>query len=155
MTRPLALACLIAFAVLTRLLPHPPNFASITGSCLLFLLTNFAVWAGGTLYPHTAGGLAECFAAAVPFFKLLQLGLGGKAMIGSLGVLAVTSFALLLLRQRLFTLPRPELIRIAVIHLGAGLHYLQEDHAQSIGRSVAGWIAGIEAASANQVPRAA
>jgi len=57
-------------------------------------------------------------AAAVPFFKLLQLGLGGKAMIGSLGVLAVTSFALLLLRQRLFTLPRPELIRIAVIHLG-------------------------------------
>jgi hypothetical protein len=51
------------------LLPHPPNFASITGSCLLFLLTNFAVWAGGALYPHTAGGLAECFAAAVPFFR--------------------------------------------------------------------------------------
>jgi len=56
-------------------------------------------------------------AAAVPFFKLLQLGLGGKAMIGSLGVLAVTSFAMLLLRQRLFTLPRPELVRIAVVHL--------------------------------------
>jgi haloalkane dehalogenase len=33
----------------------------------------------------------------------------------------------------------------ALIRLGAGLHYLQEDHADAIGRSVAGWIAGIEA----------
>ncbi|MEN3347770.1 MAG: haloalkane dehalogenase [Bradyrhizobium sp.] len=36
----------------------------------------------------------------------------------------------------------------AVIQLGAGAHYLQEDHPEAIGRSVAGWIAGIEAASA-------
>jgi hypothetical protein len=150
MTRPLVLACLIVFAVLTRLLPHPPNFAPITaaavfggvnflsrrtailvplvalllsdlareilyryglaeqwglyrgmwtvygttalialsarlasgtrspvtiagvtlaGSCLFFLLTNFAVWAGGRLYPPTAEGLAACYAAAVPFFR--------------------------------------------------------------------------------------
>ncbi|WJR78949.1 haloalkane dehalogenase [Bradyrhizobium sp. NP1] len=34
----------------------------------------------------------------------------------------------------------------ALIHLGPGLHYLQEDHPEAIGRSVAGWIAGIEAA---------
>jgi haloalkane dehalogenase len=38
----------------------------------------------------------------------------------------------------------------AVVGLGAGLHYLQEDHAEAIGRSVAGWIAGIEAASARR-----
>lgn len=44
---------------------------------------------------------------------------------------------------------------IAVIHLGAGLHYLQEDHAEPIGRSVAGWIAGVEAATANQIRNAA
>jgi haloalkane dehalogenase len=35
----------------------------------------------------------------------------------------------------------------ALVRLGAGLHFLQEDHADAIGRSVAGWIAGIEAAS--------
>lgn len=33
----------------------------------------------------------------------------------------------------------------AVLHLGPGLHFLQEDHPEAIGRSVAGWIAGIEA----------
>jgi haloalkane dehalogenase len=44
---------------------------------------------------------------------------------------------------------------IAVIELGAGLHYLQEDHPEAIGRSVAGWIAGIEAVTARQARRAA
>jgi haloalkane dehalogenase len=39
---------------------------------------------------------------------------------------------------------------IAVVHLGAGLHFLQEDHPDAIGRTVAGWIAGIEAASSRQ-----
>jgi haloalkane dehalogenase len=34
-----------------------------------------------------------------------------------------------------------------VVQLGAGLHFLQEDHPETIGRSVAGWIAEIESAS--------
>ena len=153
--RPLALAGLIVLAALTRLLPHPPNFAPITamavfcairyfdrrmavlapllalllsdlarevlyryglaeqwglyrgmwtvygttalivvlgrlargtrsagtiaavtlgGSCLFFLLTNFAVWAGGSLYPQTAEGLATCYVAAIPFFRNALLG---------------------------------------------------------------------------------
>jgi hypothetical protein len=149
--RTLALAGLIVAAALTRLLPHPPNFAPITamavfgalrfgrwptavlapllalfvsdlakevlyrngltpdwglyrgmwaiyattalvalvarpahgtrspaaiigvtllGSCMFFLVTNFAVWADGSVgYPQTAAGLAECYAAAVPFFR--------------------------------------------------------------------------------------
>jgi haloalkane dehalogenase len=33
----------------------------------------------------------------------------------------------------------------ALVPLGAGAHYLQEDHPDTIGRSVARWIAGIEA----------
>ena len=33
----------------------------------------------------------------------------------------------------------------AHVNLGPGLHFLQEDHPEAIGRSVAGWIAGIEA----------
>lgn len=39
----------------------------------------------------------------------------------------------------------------AVIQLGPGAHYLQEDHPEAIGRSVAGWIAGVEAASARRL----
>jgi haloalkane dehalogenase len=43
----------------------------------------------------------------------------------------------------------------AVIDLGAGRHFLQEDHPEAIGRSVAGWIAGIEAANSVRSRRAA
>jgi haloalkane dehalogenase len=35
-----------------------------------------------------------------------------------------------------------------VVQLGAGLHYLQEDHSDAIGHAIAGWIAGVEAATA-------
>lgn len=44
----------------------------------------------------------------------------------------------------------------AVVRLVPGLHYLQEDHPDAIGRSIAGWIAGIEAANARRgMPEAA
>ncbi|TAN58855.1 MAG: haloalkane dehalogenase [Rhodospirillales bacterium] len=43
----------------------------------------------------------------------------------------------------------------AVMQLGPGLHYLQEDHADAIGRSITGWIAGIESANARHVQQAA
>jgi hypothetical protein len=153
--RPLALAGLLVLAALSRLLPHPPNFAPITamavfgavrfgglgsailvpllamllsdvgkeiiyrngfspergfyplmwviygtfaltallsrlargtrspaviaattlaGSCLFFVLTNFAIWAAGSYYPRTAEGLAECYVAAIPFFRNTLLG---------------------------------------------------------------------------------
>lgn len=43
----------------------------------------------------------------------------------------------------------------SVMNLGSGLHYLQEDHPDSIGRALTGWIAGIEAARAISVLPAA
>jgi len=43
----------------------------------------------------------------------------------------------------------------AVVHLGPGRHYLQEDHPDAIGRSIAGWIAGIEAVNARLFNQAA
>jgi len=33
-----------------------------------------------------------------------------------------------------------------LVELGSGLHYLQEDHPETIGRSAAEWIAAIEGA---------
>ena len=38
---------------------------------------------------------------------------------------------------------------VAVVHLGSGRHNLQEDHPEAIGRTVAGWIAGVEAATSH------
>jgi hypothetical protein len=42
--------------------------ASVSASVLFFIITNFALWLTGTLYPKTAAGLAACFTAAIPFF---------------------------------------------------------------------------------------
>ncbi|MFT6815675.1 MAG: hypothetical protein ACJAZ3_001585 [Sphingobacteriales bacterium] len=42
---------------------------SVMGSLLFFLLTNFAVFIEGTLYPISTEGLISCFTAAIPFFK--------------------------------------------------------------------------------------
>ena len=33
-----------------------------------FLLSNFVVWAGSGMYPHSAAGLASCFASGLPFY---------------------------------------------------------------------------------------
>ena len=43
--------------------------AALAGSLLFFVVTNFAAWAGGQLYPLTASGLAACYVAAIPFFR--------------------------------------------------------------------------------------
>ena len=42
--------------------------ASVAGPSVFFLISNFAVWIGGGMYPPTFGGLAACFVAAVPFY---------------------------------------------------------------------------------------
>ena len=42
--------------------------ATIGGSLLFFLVTNFGVWASGSFYPKTLEGLISCYAAGIPFF---------------------------------------------------------------------------------------
>jgi hypothetical protein len=34
-----------------------------------FLISNFGVWLGGGLYPHTLSGLVDCYTLALPFFR--------------------------------------------------------------------------------------
>ena len=43
--------------------------AGLASSLSFFLITNFGVWAGGTLYPRTLAGLAACYAAGIPFYR--------------------------------------------------------------------------------------
>jgi hypothetical protein len=43
--------------------------AGLVGATLFFLLTNLGVWVFDALYPKTWAGLADCFIAAIPFFR--------------------------------------------------------------------------------------
>ena len=42
---------------------------ALLGPTSFFLISNYAVWAGGGLYPRTLGGLGACFVAALPFYR--------------------------------------------------------------------------------------
>ena len=42
---------------------------SLLGACLFFLITNFAVWYSGLMYPQNWEGLTNCFTMAIPFFR--------------------------------------------------------------------------------------
>ncbi len=43
--------------------------ATLAGSLLFFLVTNFGVWYDSGWYSHTFSGLVACYVAALPFFQ--------------------------------------------------------------------------------------
>ncbi len=50
------------------------NFVRVSAGVVLgptsfFVVSNYAVWAGGDMYPRTLAGLGACYAAAVPFYR--------------------------------------------------------------------------------------
>lgn len=47
---------------------------TILGSLMFYLITNGAVWAFSSLYPHTAVGLLKSYYMAIPFFRNSLLG---------------------------------------------------------------------------------
>lgn len=65
---------LIGFVTIKRIRVQNLILASLLASIVFFLISNFGVWASGTMYPHSLNGLISCYAAAVPFFKNTTLG---------------------------------------------------------------------------------
>jgi hypothetical protein len=63
----------------------------LISATVFFLITNFAVWAGASMYPMTANGLLACYIAGIPFFHWQIAGVatysiilfGGFAMLRS------------------------------------------------------------------------
>jgi hypothetical protein len=47
--------------------------ATLAGSISFYLVSNFAVWMTGTMYPKTAAGLTTCMVAGLPFFRTALL----------------------------------------------------------------------------------
>jgi len=44
------------------------TLATIGGSLVFFMVTNFGVWVSSSFYPKTIEGLLACYAAGIPFF---------------------------------------------------------------------------------------
>ncbi len=44
-------------------------YMPLLASILFFIITNFGVWATGTMYARTFAGLLECYTMALPFFR--------------------------------------------------------------------------------------
>jgi len=42
---------------------------TLLGPTSFFIVSNYAVWAGGWGYPKNLAGLATCYAAGVPFYR--------------------------------------------------------------------------------------
>ena len=63
--------------------------ASLLGSALFFVITNFGEWVDGTLYAKSLAGLLDCYVAAIPFFgnTLLGDGLYNLALFGGWALL--------------------------------------------------------------------
>ncbi len=65
----------VAAMVLGHILLHAKtDFVRVTAGVVLgptsfFVSSNFAVWVTSGMYPKTAGGLATCFAAGLPFYR--------------------------------------------------------------------------------------
>ncbi len=43
--------------------------AALLGPTSFFVVSNYAVWAAGGMYPRTMGGLEACYVAAIPFYR--------------------------------------------------------------------------------------
>ncbi len=72
-----ALSALIGFALRGRRSALKVAGASLAGSTLFFLLSNFGVWALGCnpgWYPPTLSGLTACYWAGIPFYRNMLFG---------------------------------------------------------------------------------
>lgn len=69
----------IFIALLSRFLTKETSVLETTffagfSSTLFFFITNAAVWAFGTMYPHTFGGLIQSYVNGLPFYKNMLIG---------------------------------------------------------------------------------
>ena len=77
--------CLLGHALLSRNASFLRTSAAVlTSATSFFLISNFAVWMGSALYPHSAAGLTACYTVALPFYgnDLVSTGLVAGALFG-------------------------------------------------------------------------
>ncbi len=63
-----AAVCLLGSGLLRKTTLLRVAGGVLASATSFFLLTNFMVWAESAMYPHSAAGLASCYAAGLPFY---------------------------------------------------------------------------------------
>ena len=79
-----AAVCLLATGLLRRITLLRVVAGVFASATSFFVLSNFAVWMMGGLYPHTTAGLMSCFGLALPFYAndLVSTGLTAAVLFG-------------------------------------------------------------------------
>jgi len=65
---------LLGFAMRERKTTGRIIISAVAGSAIFFVWTNLGVWFVSGIYPQTSAGLAQCYMAALPFFRNSLLG---------------------------------------------------------------------------------
>lgn len=70
---PVVYACFLLTTALGRRMQGSRRIGQVAqmsflSALMFYVITNFGVWAGSGMYPHTAQGLLACYVAAIPFF---------------------------------------------------------------------------------------
>ena len=79
-----AAVCLMGSGLLRKVTPLRVVAGVFASATSFFLLSNFMVWVGSGMYPHSFAGLAACLNAGVPFYAndLASTGLVSAALFG-------------------------------------------------------------------------
>jgi len=77
----IALISILGFALRGRVSVLRVASLGLISATLFFLITNFAVWLGGTMYPMTANGLLACYIAGIPFFHWQLAGVAAYSVV--------------------------------------------------------------------------
>jgi hypothetical protein len=102
--QPVVYACILATTALGQLIQDRRSVlqvgaASLSGSILFFVVTNYAVWAMGHGYPSSESSLGACYIAAIPFFQ--------NTLLGDLAYATILFGGLALLENRLAWMREP------------------------------------------------
>jgi len=74
---------------------------ALLGPTSFFVVSNYAVWSAGGMYPHTTGGLVACYAAGIPFYR---------NDLASTAIVCAVAFGVPALLRRMHTEPAPAVV---------------------------------------------
>ena len=70
----IALVALMGSSFLNKISSGKVVLASLSGSTIFYLISNFGVWAFSPMYAKTFAGLVQCYSLALPFYGTSLMG---------------------------------------------------------------------------------